>query len=196
MPTELLRSVGLAAMAGAGLPREAPPVKPAHRIKVISLGEAGVGKSCLIKRYCEEKFVPKHIPTIGIDFGVKPVRIEGQQVRVNFFDCAGGEEYAEIRNEFYKDAQGAVLIFDVGSSKTLEALEGWLREAEANGLRSPAMMLVGNKADSKKREVSEADARRWAGAHGGCPYCETSAKDGEGVAKMWEKLFATIVAKG
>ena len=76
------------------------------RMKIISFGSEGVGKSCLIKRFCEDKYVSKYISTIGVDFGVKPVKVAGQSVRVNFFDCAGGAEYFEIRNEFYKDASG------------------------------------------------------------------------------------------
>ena len=175
-----------------------PPVQAASRLKVISLGESGVGKSCLIKRYCEDKFVSKYVATIGIDFGVKPVHLDGPgQVKVNFFDFAGGAEYFEIRNEFYKDAQGAVLVFDVSSKASLEALDRWLKEGEDFGLdaRRTAFMLVGNKCDNKKREVSEADARRWAGAHGGMPYFETSAKDGDNVEAMFMKLFMEA-AKG
>ena len=109
---------------------------------------------------------------------------------VNFFDFAGGQEYYEVRNEFYSDAQGALLVFDVSSKATLDALSNWLKEGEQHGMRAPAMMLCGNKTDNKKREVSEADARRWAGAHGGMAYYETSAKDGDNVHKMFDKLFA------
>ncbi len=102
---------------------------------------------------CEDKFVPKHIPTIGIDYGVKPVSVEGDTVRVNFFDMAGGDEYEEIRTEFYRDAQGAMLVFDVASKDSLDALEKWMREGEKHGLSSPVYVLVGNKTDGKKREV-------------------------------------------
>ena len=166
-----------------------PPVRQAARLKVISLGEPAVGKSCLIKRYCEDKFVSKHVATIGIDFGVKPVALSGHGVvRINFFDFAGGPEYFEVRNEFYKDASGAILVFDVASKSTLDALDRWLHEAEECGMQRPAMVLCGNKADGKKREVSEADARRWAGSHGGMAYFETSAKEGDNVHKMFEKL--------
>jgi DnaJ family protein C protein 27 len=172
------------------------PVNPSARLKVISLGESGVGKSCLIKRFCEDKFVAKHVATIGIDFGVKPVSVDGELTRVNFFDFAGGSEYMEIRNEFYKDAQGVLLVFDVASKLTLDALDRWLKEGEEYGLRAPALILCGNKVDCKKREVSESDARRWAGAHGGMPYFETSAKEGDNVAKAFEKLFALASSPG
>ena len=177
-----------------------PPVTAAARLKIISMGDSGVGKSCLIKRYCEDKFVSKHVATIGIDFGVKPVKLDGPgPVKVNFFDMAGGPEYLEIRNEFYKDAQGALLVFDVSSKASLEALDKWMKEADDYGMdarRGCALVLVGNKSDSKKREVSEADAKRWAGAHGGMAYFETSAKDGDNVAKMFERLFLEAAKNG
>jgi DnaJ family protein C protein 27 len=172
------------------------PVVQEPRLKVISVGEAAAGKSCLIKRFCEDKFVSKHVPTIGIDFGVKPVTIDGVRHRVNFFDFAGGPEYLQIRNEFYKDAQGVLLVFDVGSKASLEALDAWLQEGADYGMRSPAMVLCGNKVDSKKREVSESDARRWAGSHGGMPYLETSAKEGENVREAFEKLFSLAAVPG
>ena len=60
-----------------------------------------MGKSCLIKKYCEEKFVERYICTIGIDYGVKKLKVKGQQVNINFFDMSGNEDYKMIRTEFY-----------------------------------------------------------------------------------------------
>ena len=90
-----------------------------RRIKIVSLGSLGVGKTCLIKRYCEDRvmkstrstinksqFVSKYMSTIGIDYGVKQVTVNGKEVKVNFWDLSGHEEFVEIRNEFYKDTQG------------------------------------------------------------------------------------------
>ena len=171
--------------------RKVGPAKPSTRMKVISMGDEGVGKSCLIKRYCEEKFVNKHVSTIGIDFGVKPVVIQGQPIRVNFWDLAGGEEYLEIRTEFYKDAQGAVLVFDVSDRKSFESLDHWLTEASANGANSPVVAVCANKVDVGKRSVSESEGKKWAAAHQAL-YFETSAKDGSGVQKMFEGLFKQV----
>ncbi|ORC85933.1 ras-related GTP-binding protein [Trypanosoma theileri] len=123
------------------------------RIKIISLGSSGVGKSCVIKRYCEGRFVPKYIPTIGIDYGVKRVEVRAPttvssssssshqaptatavggkiSVRVNFWDMAGAEEYLEIRNEFYAAAEGVLLVYDVTDAASFAALDGWLKEME------------------------------------------------------------------
>lgn len=95
-------------------------VLQAHRVKILSLGDPAVGKSCLIKRYCEEKFVKDYISTIGIDYGVKSAKIKDTEskittvyfiynlfkVKVNFWDVAGADVYYDVRNEFYKDTHG------------------------------------------------------------------------------------------
>ncbi len=71
----------------------------------------GVGKSCLIKRYCEQKFVPRYIATIGVDFGVRSVNVEdgtggpAQEVKVNFWDLSGDPDFLDVRNEFTPDTQ-------------------------------------------------------------------------------------------
>ena len=166
---------------------------PLRRLKIISMGDKTVGKSCLIKRYCEEKFVAKYVTTIGIDYGVKPVVIGGQNVRINFWDVAGGDEYVEIRNEFYRDVQGAILVYDVTSRSSFNALDSWIEEATAHGAKEPIVTVVANKTDKKPREVSEAEGRAWANHHG-MLFAEASAKDGTGVHQLFEALFAKVCA--
>ncbi|KAG8466866.1 hypothetical protein KFE25_008245 [Diacronema lutheri] len=173
---------------------QVPPLRPAVRIKIISVGEPAVGKSCLIKRYCEQRFVSKYVATIGVDYGVKPIKIRGTEVRVNFWDLAGGEEYAEIRNEFYKDAQGGILVFDVNSRQSFEALGFWRKEATALGAGGAQFVLCGNKSDVGKRVVSADEGQKFAALHG-LPYFETTAKDGDNVTEMFHALFARVVEK-
>lgn len=122
-----------------------PPSLDAPRIKLLAVGDAGVGKSCLIKRYCEGRFVSKYIPTIGIDYGVKKTAVvtpavatagggrseRPGMVRVNFWDVAGGPEYAEIRNEFYDAAQGILLLYDVRQLESFQHLPQWWGELTA-----------------------------------------------------------------
>ncbi|EPY38655.1 ras family protein-like protein [Angomonas deanei] len=117
------------------------------RIKVLFVGDATVGKSCLIKRFCEGRFVNKYIPTIGIDYGVKKIDINPKkytdlthqnnnnnnnnlplQVRVNFWDVAGSAECFEIRNEFYTATQGIILVYDVTSRDSFDHLQQWWEE--------------------------------------------------------------------
>eukprot|EP01063_Lacrimia_lanifica_P036530 TRINITY_DN7274_c0_g1_i1.p2 TRINITY_DN7274_c0_g1~~TRINITY_DN7274_c0_g1_i1.p2 ORF type:complete len:206 (+),score=51.74 TRINITY_DN7274_c0_g1_i1:121-738(+) len=162
-----------------------------HRVKIISLGSNGVGKSCLIKRHCEEQFVTKYITTIGIDFGVKMTHVQGRPVKVHFWDLAGNQEYFEIRNEFYSDAEGALMVYDVTNSQSFLALDGCLDEARQFGLREGMpIALCANKSDlpSKKRVVTEAQGRAYAEARG-LQYFETSANTGSQVPELFAYLF-------
>mmetsp|Transcript_20763 Transcript_20763/g.34317 ORF Transcript_20763/g.34317 Transcript_20763/m.34317 type:complete len:230 (-) Transcript_20763:69-758(-) len=163
------------------------------RIKITSLGDGGVGKSCIIKRYCEERFVSKYITTVGVDYGVKTVDVQGYEVRVNFWDLSGHPEFYDVRNEFYKDTQGALLVFDLGSRKSFESLENWLNEARKFGCneRDVQFVLVGNKSDNS-RVVTESEAMSWATKYG-FPYFETSANSGINVTEMFETLFDKVV---
>lgn len=119
-------------------------------MKVLTLGNVNVGKSCFVKRFCEDRFVSKYIPTIGIDYGVKKVELQAQLlakyrsaepaattgsqksapagVRVNFWDVSGAKESAEIRNEFYGASQGIILLYDVRQEDSFMALETWWEE--------------------------------------------------------------------
>lgn len=171
----------------------AAPPPSVRRIKIISMGDSGVGKSCVIKRFCEEKFVSKYISTIGIDYGVKPVVVHGEDVRVNFWDLSGLPEFLEVRNEFYKDTQGALLVFDVSSRKSFEALESWLREAAKFGAGKFPCVLCGNKVD-RARVVSEDDARAYARSKG-FEYFETSACTGVNISDALHSLFQLVVAQ-
>ena len=125
---------------------------------------------------------------------MKPVKVSGTPVRVNFFDFAGGPEYYDIRNEFYKDAQAGLLVYDVSARETFEALANWLEEASMHGAKDLVFAVIGNKIDSKKRVVTEAEGKKWANARG-FTFFETSAKDGANVAQMFESVFALAADK-
>lgn len=178
----------------------------APRVKIISMGDAGVGKSCVIKRFCEGRFVSKYIATIGIDYGVKRVPVpmvspEGNAIvnkdaKVNFWDLAGGSEYYEVRNEFYKDAQGALLIFDVGQRASFDALQSWLHEAVKHGavLGELSVVVCGNKAEGRARAVTEDEGKKWAAGHG-FSYFDLSAKTGDGVEPAMHSLLGEVLRK-
>lgn len=164
------------------------------RLKIISVGNEGTGKSCIIKRYCEERFIPKYICTIGIDYGVKRVMVDGREARVNFWDLAGGNEFAEIRNEFYKDAQGMLLVFDVTDARSFAQLEIWCKEATKFGGKDMVTVVCANKTDvaPKQRVITEQEGRQWATSKG-FGYFDVSASSGKNVVAMFEQLFNDVV---
>lgn len=169
--------------------------KPVHTyFKVISVGNQEAGKSCLIKRYCEGRFVKRYISTIGIDYGVKKLEIKGQKICINFFDLSGNDEYKDIRAEFYKDASGCCMVFDVDNRDSYISLVHWEDELKRYGCEMSRLKVIvcGNKCESKSREVKEAEARRWAQQRG-WEYFETSASEGKNVSEAFENLFATCL---
>ena len=163
-------------------------------LKIISVGNQETGKSCLIKRYCEGRFVKRYISTIGIDYGVKKLDILNHKVCINFFDLSGNDEYKMIRQEFYKDASGAILVFDVDNRDSYISLVHSVEEMQRYGDKSrPTKGVVcANKCESKSREVKEAEAKKWAQQRG-YEYFETSASDGKNVQEAFESLFTTCV---
>eukprot|EP01060_Flectonema_neradi_P017190 TRINITY_DN2401_c0_g1_i1.p2 TRINITY_DN2401_c0_g1~~TRINITY_DN2401_c0_g1_i1.p2 ORF type:complete len:206 (+),score=35.87 TRINITY_DN2401_c0_g1_i1:1352-1969(+) len=166
-----------------------------RRVKVISLGCEGVGKSCIIKRYCEEHFVTRYITTIGIDYGVKLVTVKDQPVKINFWDLSGNPEYFEIRNEFYSDAEGVLMVFDVNNRKTFTDLEAWRKEAEQFGAPAGIPVVVcANKTDLCRNPSNplESEAEAWAEKHG-FTFWRTSANSGLNIVPMFEKLFLDAV---
>ena len=126
------------------------------RIKVLTLGDPETGKSCIIKRYCEHRFVSRYMPTIGIDFGVTKVCVMNLEIKVNIFDVSGNPIFYEVRNEFYKDTQGILMVFDVGNKASFDALAKWIQELKKH-LESEEMMqriavvVCGNKSDISNR---------------------------------------------
>ncbi|XP_074656441.1 dnaJ homolog subfamily C member 27-like [Tubulanus polymorphus] len=173
-------------------------MKRSVRIKIISMGNTESGKSCIIKRYCEKRFVHKYLATIGIDYGVTKVNVKEKEVKVNIFDMAGHPIFYEVRNEFYKDTQGALLVFDVTDRRSFECLETWMNELK-NDIGNPGdvdnivFVVCANKIDLKtKRAVDETEARYWAESRG-FHYYETSAQNGDGVQEMFQVLFEGVV---
>ena len=136
----------------------------------------------------------RYIATIGVDYGVKPHTVNGQQVRVNFWDLSGLPEFLEVRNEFYKDTQGLILVYDVSDAQTFDDLDGWVAEAKKYGLKSVPTVVCANKVDLR-REVTEQEGRDWAKANG-MKYYETSASTGANVSEVFESIFNEGVPRG
>lgn len=167
------------------------------RIKIISMGNTEVGKSCIIKRFCEKRFVAKYLATIGIDYGVTRASVKDRDVKINIFDMAGHPIFYEVRNEFYKDTQGAMLVYDVSDRSSFESLESWVNEMKSEignktEIDNVTVVVCANKCD-KRRVVDRTDGQLWADAQG-FKYFETSAQTGDGVQEVFQALFEGVVA--
>jgi Ras-related protein Rab-7A len=163
-------------------------------LKVIILGDSGVGKTSLMNQYKYKKFSNQYKATIGADFLTKEVPIDDRLVTLQIWDTAGQERFQSLGVAFYRGADACVLVYDVTDNKSFDNLESWMEEflvhAAPRNVDTFPFVVLGNKADiaSPKRQVNEAKARAFCQSKGDIPHFETSAKDALNV----EQAFLTI----
>ena len=153
--------------------------------KVVVAGDGGAGKTSLIRRYCAGMFEESRVMTIGVDFQVKIVEVDGRSIKLSIWDIAGQDRFGSFRDTFYRGAQAVALVYDVTDILSMNNLANWHREI-AKVAPKAAFCVVGSKIDLH-RAVPRAHAESWA-AQLNFPYLETSAKTVEGV----EDFFLTL----
>ncbi|KAH6883778.1 GTP-binding protein ypt7 [Coprinopsis sp. MPI-PUGE-AT-0042] len=172
-------------------------------LKVIILGDTlqtqqfRVGKTSLMNQYVNKRFSTQYKATIGADFLTKEVETEDRPVTMQLWDTAGQERFQSLGVAFYRGADCCVLVFDVNSSKSFQALESWrdefLIQASPHDPDNFPFVVLGNKVDvdESKRQVTQKRALAWCQAKGNIPYFETSAKEAINV----EQAFQTVALK-
>lgn len=160
-------------------------------LKVVIAGDGNVGKTSLVRRYCEGKFETSRVATIGVDFQTQVVDLPSGSVKLSIWDMAGQERFRVVRSGFYRGSLVAALVFDVSEADSLYHLKDWLQEiSQANPNRK--FVVVGNKIDLERAEGTET-APKFADLIG-APYLETSALTGDGVAEFF-MCVATLAAE-
>jgi len=169
--------------------------KQIPKISLVVIGDTGVGKSCLLLQFVDRRFSSVHDLTIGVDFGSRIIELAGEKVKLQIWDTAGQESFRSIARSYYRDASGALLVFDVTRRDTFLHLSRWLEEAKQFANANICITLVGNKADvTTKRVITRTEAQQFADENG-LTYIESSAKSAEGVddafmstaERIWEK---------
>jgi len=155
------------------------------------LGDSGVGKSAIVLRFTEDKFNQDLMSTVGLDFKMKTIDIEGQSINVQIWDTAGQEKFRTITKKYYRGASGYILVFDVSNRNSFEHISTWLEEINDHGDNNMLKVLVGNKCDLP-RSVSTEEAMKLAKKLD-LPYFETSAATGSNVHQVFQDLVTRYV---
>ncbi|XP_014777795.1 ras-related protein Rab-18A isoform X1 [Octopus bimaculoides] len=172
-------------------------------LKILIIGESGVGKSSLLLRFTDDTFDPEQASTIGVDFKVKTLAVDGNKAKLAIWDTAGQERFRTLTPSYYRGAQGVILVYDVCSKQSFSKLDAWLNELETFATKHDLVkMLVGNKIDkyvdsngmstAERREVSKEEGLKFARKHH-MLFIEASAKTREGVQCAFEELVEKII---
>lgn len=152
----------------------------------------GVGKSCLLHQFTENKFVPDSPHTIGVEFGTRIVEVMGKKIKLQIWDTAGQERFRAVTRSYYRGAAGALLVYDITRRITYNHLTSWLTDARNLTNPNTVIMLIGNKKDLEaQRDVTYEEAAQFA-KENGLIFVESSAKTGENVEEAFLKTAKLI----
>jgi len=170
-------------------------------LKVIILGDSGVGKTSLMNQYVNKKFSASYKATIGADFLTKEVLVDDRLVTMQLWDTAGQERFQSLGVAFYRGADCCVLVYDVNNSKSFDTLDSWrdefLIQASPRDPESFPFVVLGNKIDVEetRRMISSKRAMTFCQSKGSIPYFETSAKEAINVEQAFEVIARNALAQ-
>lgn len=171
-------------------------VKKQHKIvKLITLGDTNAGKSCIIHYFIEKEFINMQ-NTVGVDFYAKTIDYKGNSIKVQIYDTSGQEKFKTISANYYKRADGILLVFDLTRKETFSNIEFWIKEMkEQMDIDKIGLVLLGNKSDLvEEKQVTPREGNTLA-QQLNTKYYETSAKNGNNIDESINYLIDEIIKK-
>jgi len=172
-------------------------------LKFVIIGDAAVGKTSLLVRLTDQRFLQNPDPTLGVEFGSKLIQLEdiGETVKLQCWDTAGSEAFRSITRSYYRGAAGALLVFDPTNKQSFANMRSWLSDVREHADPHLTCILIANKIDlcsgpspSKPRVVSSEEAAQWAKEEE-MDYLEASAKTGTNVDEAFTRAARIILSK-
>ena len=163
-----------------------------EKIKIMVIGEVRVGKTSLISKFTKNVFGGNYLTTVGIDFQVKTVNVNGKAIKVQIWDTAGEERFRNIATNYFKSSDGFLIVYYIIDKNTFEKLDFWFEQINLNVPENIRYVLVGNKCDLEgQREVNKDEGINRAKEFN-CEFYETSAKEGTNVNEIFQCLVSEI----
>uniref|UniRef100_A0AAY5K479 ZRAB1B, member RAS oncogene family a n=1 Tax=Esox lucius TaxID=8010 RepID=A0AAY5K479_ESOLU len=162
-----------------------------YLFKLLLIGDSGVGKSCLLLRFADDTYTESYISTIGVDFKIRTIELDGKTIKLQIWDTAGQERFRTITSSYYRGAHGIIVVYDVTDQESYHNVKQWLQEIDRYASENVNKLLVGNKCDlTTKKVVDYTTAKEFADSLA-IPFLETSAKNATNV----EQAFMTMAAE-
>lgn len=159
-----------------------------YLFKLLLIGNSGVGKSCLLLRFSDDTYSNDYISTIGVDFKIKTVELDGKTVKLQIWDTAGQERFRTITSSYYRGSHGIIIVYDITDQDSFSGVKMWLQEIDRYATSTVLKLLVGNKCDLTDKRVVEFDVAKEFAEANSMPFLETSALDSTNV----EEAFLTM----
>jgi len=166
-----------------------------YLFKYIIVGDTAVGKSCLLLQFTDKRFQPVHDLTIGVEFGSRTITVNNQQVKLQIWDTAGQEKFRSITRSYYRDAAGALLVYDITRRETFDHLTAWLEDCRKYSSQDTTIMLIGNKADLEHSRVVQTEEGKKFAEENGLFFLETSSKTAQNVEEAFINVANDIFKK-
>ncbi|KAK5849290.1 hypothetical protein PBY51_008942 [Eleginops maclovinus] len=164
--------------------------------KIILIGDSNVGKTCLVQNFKSGIFSERQQNTIGVDFTVRTVDIEGKKVKMQVWDTAGQERFRTITQSYYRSAHGAIIAYDITRHATFDSVSHWIKEVELYGANNVVLVLIGNKSDmEKERQVQFEEACNLSKEKEILAALETSAKESQNVEEAFIMMARELLSR-
>ena len=161
--------------------------------KLLIIGDSGVGKSSILLQFADETFTESYASTIGVDFRIKTIELNGKRIKLQIWDTAGQERFRNIASSYYRGAQGVIVVYDTTNRLSFEHIQQWLHEIERYAIQNAAKILIGNKSDLvMKKEVQYNEGREFAELNG-VHFIECSAKDNSAVNDIFNTITKEMI---
>lgn len=163
-----------------------------YLFKLLLIGDSGVGKSCMLLRFADDTYTESYISTIGVDFKIRTIEMDGKTIKLQIWDTAGQERFRTITSSYYRGAHGIIVVYDVTDQDSFDHVKQWLQEVDRYASDKVNTLLVGNKSDlTSKRMVSYETAKEFADSVG-MEFLETSAKNSTNIEKAFMVMAEQI----
>lgn len=162
-----------------------------YLFKLLLIGDSGVGKSCLLLRFADDTYTESYISTIGVDFKIRTIQMDGKVIKLQIWDTAGQERFRTITSSYYRGAHGIIVVYDVTDQVSFNNVKQWMQEIQRYACDSVCRLLVGNKSDLVEKKMVDTNTAKEYSESMGVPFLETSAKNSVNV----EQAFMTMAGE-
>lgn len=167
-----------------------------YLFKVVLIGDVAVGKTCVVQRFKNGTFIEKQGTTIGVDFTMKTLIIDGKRIKLQIWDTGGQERFRTITQSYYRSANGIILCYDITCRQSFESLHRWIEDVSKFAVPNVAKILIGTKEDlHEQRTVDWDEGLNLCRAHQMVEFMEVSSKENLNVEAAFTELAKQLKAQ-